>query len=97
MNAAQAMPTGGELKITTFVDRNNKVKVEIADTGVGIPRKNLNRIFDPFFTTKAAGEGTGLGLTIVHTIVKRYEGVIDVKSEEGKGSIFTLEFPIFET
>lgn len=96
MNATQAMPAGGELKVTTLVGKNNKVKVEIADTGVGIPRKNLSRIFDPFFTTKAPGEGTGLGLTLVHTIVERYKGVISVKSEEEKGTIFTLEFPISE-
>jgi len=61
---------------------------------MGIPEKYLNKIFDPFFTTKELGQGTGLGLNIVHRIVAKYEGTMDVESKEGKGTTFTIKFPI---
>ncbi|HKW86203.1 MAG TPA: ATP-binding protein, partial [Nitrospiraceae bacterium] len=64
------------------------------DTGCGIPKALLHRIFDPFFTTKEPGEGTGLGLSIVYRIVAKYGGQINVESEEGKGTTFTITFPL---
>lgn len=72
------------------------VKLSVLDSGKGIPTKLKDRIFDPFFTTKPIGEGTGLGLSVVHGVVKSLGGRIDVESEEGKGSEFILFLPLFE-
>jgi CheY-like chemotaxis protein len=73
------------------------LRLKLADTGGGIPPDTLERIFDPFFTTKPTGEGTGMGLAVVHGIVKGLEGEIMVSSRVGKGSTFTILLPIFET
>jgi two-component system NtrC family sensor kinase len=70
------------------------VEISIADTGSGIPEKNLQRIFDPFFTTKEVGKGTGLGLSVSHGIVKAHGGSIKVESTVGKGSIFRIYLPL---
>jgi two-component system, NtrC family, sensor kinase len=93
MNARDAMPQGGMLEVRTMCS-NGTVEVEIADTGVGISRDNLNRIFDPFFTTKMVGRGTGLGLSVSYGIIKEHAGKIDVRSTQGKGTSFRLEFPV---
>ncbi|HCY85624.1 MAG TPA: two-component sensor histidine kinase [Desulfobacteraceae bacterium] len=92
-NAIDAMDTsGGVVNITTrFTD--NKITVAISDTGPGIPKSNLDRIFDPFFTTKPVGKGTGLGLSICYGIVKKMGGQIQVKSEVGTGTTFTVSLP----
>ena len=66
----------------------------MSDSGDGIPPENLTRLFDPFFTTKPVGQGTGLGLSIVHGIVENHRGQIDVESEVGKGTTFTIKIPI---
>ncbi len=91
LNAVQAMERGGTLTIRTFSRNGKGVCVEMADTGVGIPKSHLRKIFDPFFTTKS--EGTGLGLSISAKILENHGAAIDVMSEEGKGSIFTICFP----
>jgi PAS domain S-box-containing protein len=91
LNAIQAMETGGTLTIRTFPENGRGVGVEIRDTGVGIPAPNLKKIFDPFFTTKS--EGTGLGLSISMKILDNHRATLDVESEEGKGSAFTIHFP----
>ena len=96
LNATQAMPRGGELKIITSIHNNNKVKIKVSDTGMGIPRENLDKVFNPFFTTKEPGEGTGLGLALVHTIIERYRGNIRVESEEEKGTTFIIELPVIK-
>jgi signal transduction histidine kinase len=93
-NAFQAMDgRGGELVLSTR-SIGDSVEVKVSDDGMGIPRKYLNQIFDPFFTTKKPGEGTGLGLNIVYRIVTKYEGTINVESEEQVGTTFTIRFPI---
>jgi two-component system NtrC family sensor kinase len=91
LNSIQAMEKGGILTIRTFQEHDGGVGVEVKDTGVGIPGAHLKKIFDPFFTTKS--EGTGLGLSITLKILEKHGATIDVASEEGKGSIFTIHFP----
>lgn len=93
INANHAMPEGGEIKLNAKAV-NGSVEVSIADTGEGIPKKDLAKIFDPFFTTKKEGEGTGLGLAICHSIVEHNGGSLRVVSEEGKGTIFTVILPV---
>ncbi|MCK6555248.1 ATP-binding protein [Candidatus Binatia bacterium] len=92
-NAVQAMPNGGELRLRTAPLVGGWVQLEFSDTGVGIPVEHLRDIFNPFFTTKAPGQGTGLGLSVVHSVVKRYNGDIQVRSQVNRGSTFTIEFP----
>lgn len=95
-NAIEAMPKGGKLQIISELDSKKKnARIEIRDTGYGIPKENLNDIFDPFFTTKGEGEGTGLGLSIVYGITKNHKGKISVNSKAGEGSSFVLTFPVF--
>lgn len=72
------------------------LKLSIKDTGMGIPKKFQSRIFDPFFTTKPVGEGTGIGLAVVKSIVQRYSGCIEFSTEEGKGTVFDLYFPVMK-
>ncbi|MFT4577763.1 MAG: two-component system NtrC family sensor kinase, partial [Nitrospinales bacterium] len=91
-NAVQAMEGKGKLIISTQ-SQNGSVVVKISDTGPGIPEKYLTKIYDPFFTTKEQGKGTGLGLNIVHQLVVKYGGHIDVTSKMGKGTIFSIMFP----
>jgi CheY-like chemotaxis protein len=107
-NAMQAMPDGGVLDVTLTrvdvaarktlshgnVEPGSYVKLCVSDTGVGIAPHLADRIFDPFFTTKAVGEGTGLGLALVHGIVADLRGGIDVDSREREGTMFTVWLPI---
>jgi len=93
LNAVQAMKNGGVLTIRTSV-AEGICRVEVSDTGSGIPPAVLPRIFDPFFTTKGEGEGTGLGLSVSLGIVERHGGKILVESEVGKGTTFTLCLPL---
>jgi two-component system, NtrC family, sensor kinase len=93
MNARDAMPRGGMLEVRTACS-NGSVEVEVTDTGVGISHEHLQRIFDPFFTTKSSGRGTGLGLSVSYGIIKEHAGKIDVRSTQGKGTSFRLEFPV---
>jgi PAS domain S-box-containing protein len=92
-NAVQAMPNGGELRLRTALLPNRRVQIEFADTGIGIPEEHLKDIFNPFFTTKAPGQGTGLGLSVVHSVVKRFDGEITVRSEVNEGTTFVIELP----
>jgi two-component system cell cycle sensor histidine kinase/response regulator CckA len=110
-NARDAMPEDGCLRIeleririkdakqTPLPDMpvDDWVTVSVSDTGAGISPDALPHIFEPFFTTKAAGEGTGLGLAQVYGIVKQHEGIVDVKTEEGVGTTFTLYLPALAT
>jgi signal transduction histidine kinase len=98
VNAIQApesvnRPAGGKITVTS-VTRGDMVGLKIQDTGCGIPGENLPKLFDPFFTTKAVGEGTGLGLSISHGIITGHGGRIEVESESGVGTAFTVFLPM---
>jgi len=106
-NANHAMPDGGIIDvILKSVELNENVTAQypdlnpgryvsltVSDTGHGIPKEDMDRIFDPYYTTKDVGKGTGMGLAVVHSIVKEHNGIITVKSEPGKGTTFTIFFP----
>ena len=110
VNARDAMPDGGEIRIVTecthlkepltrdrvTVHAGDYVTVEVTDQGVGIPSDKLQKVFEPFFTTKRTGEGTGLGLSTAYGIVKQTGGYIFVDSQVGTGTSFTLYFPVLE-
>jgi PAS domain S-box-containing protein len=93
LNAKDAMPQGGVLEVRTL-SRDSIVEIEVADSGMGIPREHLHKIFDPFFTTKSNFRGTGLGLAVSYGIVREHCGKIDVSSTPGRGTAFRLEFPV---
>jgi two-component system cell cycle sensor histidine kinase/response regulator CckA len=105
VNARDAMPEGGTLTLATRRVRGRDLArlgadtartyqcIRVADSGVGIPPAVMQRIFEPFFTTKEKGSGTGLGLAVVEGIVSRHEGFVDVRSEPGKGSVFSIYLP----
>jgi PAS domain S-box-containing protein len=92
-NARQAIRDKGTITIKTWVEGNTAC-IAVTDDGIGIPKENLPRIFDPGFTTKGVGVGTGLGLSICYQIVKDHRGRIDVESEVGKGTTFTVRIPV---
>ncbi len=107
VNARDAMPAGGELavqadvvEIDEEVSRTNPdaepgeyVQICVQDSGEGIPADVLDKVFEPFFTTKPSGKGTGLGLSTVYSIVKSHGGFVDVKSEQGRGTMFSVFIP----
>lgn len=95
INAADAMNGNGQLTLTTKYNRTKTcIEISVQDTGSGISEENMEKIFDPFFTTKETGHGVGLGLAISYGIVKDHNGNISVESEEGKGTTFTVSFPL---
>nr|WP_136251234.1 ATP-binding protein [Ningiella ruwaisensis] len=93
VNASQAISENGKVIIKTS-STEKRVKITVADTGVGIPQEYIDKIFDPFFTTKAEGEGTGLGLSISFDIIKEHGGQLSVSSKPGKGTVFTILLPV---
>jgi len=94
MNALDALPQGGNLWLTTSFGREpDQVRIVVRDDGSGIPPEILPRIFEPFLTTKESGRGVGLGLAISHSILERHNGSIEVQSEVGRGTTFTVTLP----
>jgi two-component system NtrC family sensor kinase len=100
INALDATKPGDSITVTTSnspvfnEDGQEGIEISIADTGCGIPPDHLNKLFEPFFTTKEVGHGTGLGLSVTLGIVQRHGGTIQVTSEVGKGSTFTIWVPL---
>ena len=108
MNARDAMPEGGELTLSTrtvLLDEDfcsshagaapgRYAQIDVADTGMGIPKDHQEKIFDPFFTTKEQGKGTGLGLSMVFGIVKNHGGILEVESDVGAGTLFKVYLPL---
>ncbi len=95
LNAVQSMPEGGDLKISVKegeVTNLKFIEIKFKDTGHGISKEDMAQLFNPFFTKKK--EGSGLGLAIVHRILKNHNGNIEVESEVGKGSAFTVTLPV---
>jgi two-component system, cell cycle sensor histidine kinase and response regulator CckA len=93
LNASDAMPNGGTLRIRTRALDGKEVAMSVEDTGHGIPEAIRESIFEPFFTTKGPGRGTGLGLSVVHGIVTSHGGRVEVESEESQGSTFRIILP----
>jgi signal transduction histidine kinase len=91
LNACQAMPNGGTLKLSCHAAARRRVQITVEDTGVGIPPENLGKIFDLYFTTKDTG--TGIGLSMVYRIVQLHDGEVEVESTPGRGTRFRLIFP----
>ena len=96
LNATDAIKDQGTVTIATRMHKDNKsyVEISIADTGVGIPPENLNCVFEPFFTTKDIGNGMGLGLSTSYDIIKSHGGTLNVESQPGRGSLFTIKIPV---
>ena len=92
LNAIQAMPDGGRLSILVNQGKLNGVQLEVEDAGSGIAADRLRRIFDPFYSTKV--DGIGMGLAVAYRIVREHQGEIQVKSEVGKGTRFSIWLPI---
>ena len=94
MNAIDAMPSGGNLWLTSRLSsQDNLVRIVVRDDGCGIPPEMLSKVFEPFLTTKEIGRGVGLGLAISRSILDRHNGTIEVQSELGKGTTFTVTLP----
>jgi signal transduction histidine kinase len=97
INAIQAMRDGGTLAVRARTENGGHwLKVEVADTGIGIDPEDLPHIFEPFYTTKEVGRGTGLGLSVSYSIAQKHGGHIEVKSQKGAGSTFTVVLPVDE-
>jgi len=91
INACQAMPNGGTLRLSSSAAPDNRVEVRVEDTGIGIPPEHLSKIFDLYFTTK--DHGTGIGLSMVFRIIQMHDGEVEVQSTPGSGTTFRVLLP----
>lgn len=104
INSRDAMTDGGTLSISVNIENANNInmalatwiRIDVSDTGCGIPQEQINKIFDPFFTTKEPGKGTGLGLAISARIIEAFGGKITASSKVGKGTTFSIRLPVAE-
>ncbi|WP_083634822.1 nitrogen regulation protein NR(II) [Desulfovibrio sp. DV] len=94
VNSMDAVEGDGEITITTHPENDNTVNLSVEDTGRGIPPENMDKLFNPFFTTKPVGKGLGIGLSTCYSIVREHHGVIEVASEVGIGTHFTVKLPL---
>jgi len=93
LNAKDAIPAGGSIKISTLPAEDHSLTIEVADSGMGIAPENVAKIYDPFYTTKGVGRGTGLGLAVSYGIVQEHSGHISVESNPGRGTTFRITLP----
>ena len=94
VNAMDAIEGEGDITITTHPENDNTVNLSVEDTGRGIPAENMDKLFNPFFTTKPVGQGLGIGLSTCYSIVREHHGTIEVASEVGLGTHFTVKLPL---
>jgi len=92
INAVEAMPRGGNILVSTEKLDGKRVRIEISDTGIGIPNEDKSKIFSPYYTTKK--QGFGLGLSLTHNIIQKHMGKINVNSEKGEGARFEILLPV---
>jgi PAS domain S-box-containing protein len=97
LNARDAIPEGGSIKLATLSAEDGSLTIEVTDTGIGIAPENVAKIYDPFFTTKGVGRGTGLGLAVSYGIVQEHAGRISVDSTPGRGTTFRITLPTART
>ena len=93
LNARDALPFGGSIRISTIPSDEHSLTIEVSDSGTGIAPENVAKIYDPFYTTKGVGQGTGLGLAVSYGIVQEHSGHISVESTPGHGTIFRITLP----
>jgi len=95
INATQSIEGSGQIIITAVPDKSTEeVRIEVRDTGQGIPEAIQGQLFDPFYTTKEEGKGTGLGLSVAYGIIQKHHGNITVQSSPGKGASFFIHLPL---
>jgi hypothetical protein len=94
MNALDAMPDGGQLTLRTRMEGQDKVQIDVEDTGVGMAKDILEKAMDPFFTTKPRGKGAGLGLPAVYGAVTAHQGTMEIHSEPGRGTQVQITLPV---
>jgi PAS domain S-box-containing protein len=97
LNARDALPAGGSIRISTIPSDDHSLMIEVSDSGTGIAPENVAKIYDPFYTTKGVGRGTGLGLAVSYGIVQEHSGHISVESTPGHGTIFRITLPTAQT
>ncbi|SMC16519.1 Signal transduction histidine kinase [Desulfacinum hydrothermale DSM 13146] len=93
LNAIQAMPQGGEIQVRMGCD-GKMVRIDVTDNGLGIRPEDLEHIFEPFYTTKGVGRGTGLGLSVTYSLIRKHGGHIEVQSQVGSGTTFSVFLPV---
>jgi signal transduction histidine kinase len=96
INAIQAMPVGGSIRVSASRTPEQTIKITVQDTGIGIKPEDLEHIFEPFYTTKAVGRGTGLGLAVSYALVKKHGGYVEVQSQVNSGTTFSIYLPVPE-